>query len=109
MMEIYSVISFWMYVPLVWVIIAIIAVLLELTDGSRVFFLPIGLAALVVAAHLQLVFTNIVSSSLLPEAWYWLAMEWMIVAAAISVLLVVFRTQMMPGDAASDDEDINRY
>jgi hypothetical protein len=25
------------------------------------------------------------------------------------VLLVVFRTQMMPGDAASDDEDINRY
>ena len=92
-----------------WVIIAIIAVLLELTDGSRVFFLPIGLAALVVAAHLQLVFTNIVSSSLLPEAWYWLAMEWMIVAAAISVLLVVFRTQMMPGDAASDDEDINRY
>jgi hypothetical protein len=98
-----------MYVPLVWVIIAIMAVLLELTDGSRVFFLPIGLAALVVAAHLQLVFTNIVSSSLLPEAWYWLAMEWMIVAAAISVLLVVFRTQMMPGDAASDDEDINRY
>ena len=108
-MGIYSVISFWMYVPLVWVIIAIIAVLLELTDGSRVFFLPIGLAALVVAAHLQLVFTNIVSSSLLPEALYWLAMEWMIVAAAISVLLVVFRTQMMPGDAASDDEDINRY
>ena len=108
-MGIYSVISFWMYVPLVWVIIAIIAVLLELTDGSRVFFLPIGLAALVVAAHLQLVFTNIVSSSLLPEAWYWLAMEWMIVAAAISVLLVVFRTKMMPGDVASDDEDINRY
>ena len=108
-MGIYSVISFWMYVPLVWVIIAIIAVLLELTDGSRVFFLPIGLAALVVAAHLQLVFTNIISSSLLPEAWYWLAMEWMIVAAAILVLLVVFRTQMMPGDAASDDEDINRY
>ena len=108
-MGMYSVISFWMYVPLVWVIIAIIAVLLELTDGSRVFFLPIGLAALVVAAHLQLVFTNIVSSSLLPEAWYWLAMEWMIVAAAISVLLVVFRTQMMPGDAASYDEDINRY
>ena len=108
-MGMYSVISFWMYVPLVWVIIAIIAVLLELTDGSRVFFLPIGLAALVVAAHLQLVFTNIISSSLLPEAWYWLAMEWMIVSAAISVLLVVFRTQMMPGDAASDDEDINRY
>ena len=108
-MAMYSLISFWIYVPLVWVIIGIIAILLELTDGSRVFFLPIGLAAMVVAAHLQLVFTNIVSSSLLPEAWYWLAMEWMIVAAAISVLLVVFRTQMMPGDAASDDEDINRY
>ena len=42
-MAMYSLISFWIYVPLVWVIIGIIAILLELTDGSRVFFLPIGL------------------------------------------------------------------
>ena len=34
---------FWMFVPQIWVIIAIIAILLELTDGSRIFFLPIGL------------------------------------------------------------------
>ena len=108
-MGIYSVISFWMYVPLVWVIIAIIAVLLELTDGSRVFFLPIGLAALVVAAHLQLVFTNIVSSSLLPEAWYWLAMEWMFIAAVVSVLLVVYRKHLMPPRADDDGVDINSY
>jgi hypothetical protein len=36
-------------------------------------------------------------------------MEWMIVAAAISVLLVMFRKQMMPSHATSDDEDINSY
>lgn len=108
-MAMHSLISFWIYVPLVWVIIGIIAILLELTDGSRVFFLPIGLAAMVVAAHLQLVFTNFVSPALLPDAWYWLAMEWMIVAAAISVLLVMFRKQMMPIHATSDNEDINSY
>ena len=108
-MAMYSLISFWIYVPLVWVIIGIIAILLELTDGSRVFFLPIGLAAMVVAAHLQLVFTNFVSPALLPDSWYWLAMEWMIVAAAISVMLVMLRKQMMPSHATSDDEDINSY
>ena len=69
-MAMHSLISFWIYVPLVWVIIGIIAILLELTDGSRVFFLPIGLAAMVVAAHLQIVLTNFVSPALLPDAWY---------------------------------------
>ena len=57
---------FWMFVPQIWVIIAIIAILLELTDGSRIFFLPIGVAALLVAAHLQMTFSNIISASLLP-------------------------------------------
>ena len=52
---------FWMFVPQTWVIIAIIAILLELTDGSRIFFLPIGLAALLVAAHLQMVFSNVIA------------------------------------------------
>jgi len=100
---------FWMFVPQTWVIIAIIAILLELTDGSRIFFLPIGLAALLVAAHLQMLFSNVIAASLLPAAWYWLAMEWMILAAGISVLLVAFRKYLMPPKPELDDEDINTY
>ena len=99
---------FWMFVPQIWVIIAIIAILLELTDGSRIFFLPIGVAALLVAAHLQMTFSNIISASLLPETWYWLAMEWMIIAAAISVLLASYR-RMMPKSKNPEDDDINSY
>ena len=76
-----------------WVIIAIIAILLELTDGSRIFFLPIGLAALLVAAHLQMVFSNVIAASLHACR---LVMEWMILAAGISVLLVAFRKYLMP-------------
>lgn len=77
--------------------------------GSRIFFLPIGLAALLVAAHLQMVFSNVIAASLLPAAWYWLAMEWMILAAGISVLLVAFRKYLMPPKPELDDEDINTY
>ena len=100
---------FWMFVPQIWVIIAIIAILLELTDGSRIFFLPIGVAALLVAAHLQMTFSNIISASLLPETWYWLAMEWMFIAAVVSVLLLVYRKHLMPPRADDDDADINSY
>ena len=79
-----------------------------MTDGSRIFFLPIGLAGLVVSAHVKLTFDNAMDPDLLPEAWYWLAMEWMIIAAAISVLLVSYR-RMMPKPENSEDDDINSY
>ena len=69
----------------------------------------VGLGALLVAAHLQMVFSNVIAASLLPAAWYWLAMEWMILAAGISVLLVAFRKYLMPPKPELDDEDINTY
>lgn len=108
MSNVYFSLSYWLYLPQTWIIIGILGILLELTDGSRIFFLPIGLAGLVVSAHVTLTFNNTIDSNLLPETWYWLAMEWMIIAALISVLLVSFR-RIMPKAVKEDDDDINRY
>ena len=105
---IYFSLSYWLYLPQTWIIIGILGILLELTDGSRIFFLPIGLAGLDVSAHVKLTFDNALDPDLLPETWYWLAMEWMIIAAAISVLLVSYR-RMMPKPENSEDDDINSY
>ncbi len=108
MSDVYFSLSYWLYLPQTWIIIRILGILLELTDGSRIFFLPIGLAGLVVSAHVKLTFDNALDPGLLPETWYWLAMEWMIIAAAISVLLVSFR-RMMPKPDNPEDDDINSY
>lgn len=108
MNDVYFSLSYWLYLPQTWIIIAILGILLELMDGSRIFFLPIGLAGLVVAAHVKLTFNNVMAPDLLPDAWYWLAMEWMIVAVAISVLLVSYR-RIMPKKQTSEDGDINSY
>lgn len=108
MSDVYFSLSYWLYLPQTWIIIGILGILLELTDGSRIFFLPIGLAGLVVSAHVKLTFDNAMDPDLLPETWYWLAMEWMIIAAAISVLLVSYR-RMMPKPENTEDDDINSY
>jgi len=108
MSDVYFSLSYWLYLPQTWIIIGILSIFLELTDGSRIFFLPIGLAGLVVSAHVKLTFDNALDPDLLPEAWYWLAMEWMIIAAAISVLLVSYR-RMMPKPENTEDDDINSY
>ncbi len=108
MSDVYFSLSYWLYLPQTWIIIRILGILLELTDGSRIFFLPIGLAGLVVSAHVKLTFDNALDPGLLPETWYWLAMEWMIIAAAISILLVSFR-RMMPKPENPEDDDINSY
>jgi len=108
MNDVYFSLSYWLYLPQTWIIIGILGILLELTDGSRIFFLPIGLAGLVVSAHVSLTFNNVMDAGLLPEAWYWLAMEWIIIAAVISVLLVSYR-RIVPKKPGPEDEDINSY
>ena len=67
MSDVYFSLSYWLYLPQTWIIIGILGILLELTDGSRIFFLPIGLAGLVVSAHVKLTFDNALDPDLLPE------------------------------------------
>ena len=98
--------DYWLFIPQLWVIIGIIFILLELADGSRIFFLPIGLAGLVLAGQVHLTITNRIGPEWMPTGWHWMLMEWMIVALVISVGLVSFR-RLRPKPANDEEDDIN--
>lgn len=47
-MSVLSSLSYWLFIPEVWIILGIILIVIEVTmDGSMAIFLPLGLASLV--------------------------------------------------------------
>ena len=42
-MDMYLQMSIWTFQPQIWVIVGLVFILLEMTDGSAIFFLPMGL------------------------------------------------------------------
>lgn len=109
MSNIYFSLSYWLYLPQTWIILGILFILLELTDGSRIFFLPIGLAALLLAVQVHLAVNGMIAPDLIPMAWYWMLMEWAVAAFLISLALVTFRRFIPAKQGGDEDGDINTY
>ena len=63
-------ISIWLLQFEIWIIIGIIFILLELTDGSAIFFLPLGIGSLILSLYIYLCNIELVSESLILETWY---------------------------------------
>ncbi len=95
--------TYWLFLAQIWVIFGLILVLLELTDGSAIFFLPMGLGAFVIAAMIFSVNNDIAPVGLLPNAWYWLLVVWITLSVVISIMLSKLRKRK------SADPDINEY
>ena len=99
--------TYWLFMPQTWILIGLAFVLLELTDGSRIFFLPFGIAGLAVAALSALVINNILGPAFLPTKWYWMLVLWVVLAFIISALMVTAK-RLRPA-APEDKGDINQY
>lgn len=102
-MEIYLTLTYWLFMYQVWLIIGIGMIALEITDGSAIFFLPLGLAAFGVSSLLLLVDYEIIPNNFVPNAWYWLLAIWIALAVALSFLISFWRSKKREID------DINRY
>jgi len=101
-MDLYYQLTYWLFLPQVWVIIGLIFVGLEVTDGSAIFFLPMGISAALMATLIFLVDNSIVPLDYLPTTWYWLLACWAIVSVMSSLALSTRRKQ-------KKDDDINSY
>jgi membrane protein implicated in regulation of membrane protease activity len=101
-MDLYYQLTYWLFLPQVWVIIGLIFVGLEVTDGSAIFFLPMGISAALMATLIFLVDNSIVPLNYLPTTWYWLLACWAIVSVMSSLALSTRRKQ-------KKDDDINSY
>lgn len=99
--------TYWLFMPQTWILIGLVFVLLELTDGSRIFFLPFGIAGLAIAALSALVINNIIGPVFLPTKWYWIMVLWVVFAFIVSALMVTAK-RFRPA-APEDDGDINQY
>lgn len=102
-MGIHLVLNYWLYLPKVWIILALLLLALEMTDGSAFFFLPLSISALCVAAIVFATGRGLIPFWLTPNAWYWLLAWWIGIAIVVSYVLARRRK------GSASEVDINKY
>ena len=88
----------------VWIIVGIVFILLELTDGSAIFFLPLGLGSFSQSLYLFSVNKEIISPSLVIEKWYFLIVMWACISLVFSFLISNIWKKNI-----NEDDDVNNY
>ena len=97
-------ISIWLLQFEIWIIIGIIFILLELTDGSAIFFLPLGIGSLILSLYIYLCNIELISESLILETWYFALVVWAILSLITYVLISLARKKY-----SNETTDINDY
>ena len=87
----------WLFYYQIWIIIGVIFLFLELTDGSLIICLPLGISAFLIS------FFVFISNNNLMNDWYILLFLWVIFSAIISYLLTKFWKK------GYKNKDINNY
>ena len=90
-MEILASLNYWLSMPQVWLIIGMVLVLMELLDGSQMFFLPIGLGSIFNSAALYLERKALIPFGYLPETWYGMLILWAIASIVFALLFTIRR------------------
>ncbi len=85
-----------------WLIIGLVLCILELSNGSLIFFLPMGISGLLVGLLLKLQESG--NLSVLISDWTWVATVWALLALALSLLL-----NRLMRRKKDDTADINQY
>ena len=97
-------ISVWLLQFEIWIIIGIIFILLELTDGSAIFFLPLGIGSLILSFYIYLCNIQIINESLIINTWYIALITWAILSLITSLLISQLRKKY-----SKENPDINDY
>ena len=87
-----------------WVILGIVFILLELVDGSNIFFLPLGVGSLLVSIYLYLSVENLVTEFLILDLWYEVLVLWVVLSVGVSVFIAKFWKKK-----SDVNDDINNY
>ena len=87
----------WLFYYQIWIIIGVIFLFLELTDGSLIICLPLGISAFLIS------FFVFISNNNLINHWYILLFLWAILSLIASYLLTKFWKKGLK------NKDINNY
>ncbi len=88
-----------------WIIVGIAFLILELLDGSAIFFLPLGLSSFVTGSYVFALKNMFLPSILFFDKWYEILLLWALLGLLISFLLVRFWKKA----SIADDDDVNNY
>ena len=95
--------SYWFYFAQFWVAIGLLLVILEVIDGSAIFFLPLGLAGLILGLIIYLVEIALIPTTLVPDKWYWIIVYWVSLSVVIAFIISLLRHKR------KQNGDINKY
>ena len=87
-----------------WIVIGIAFLILELFDGSTIFFLPLSLSSFVTSAYVFALENFFLPSILFLNQWYEILLFWALLGLVISFVLVKFWKR-----STFDENDINNY
>ena len=87
-----------------WIILALLFLILEVFDGSAIFFLPLSASGFVVSAYVFMLETYFFSWPLKLDMWYEILLGWAIFGILFSYLLTKFWK-----NSSDVNDDINQY
>ena len=97
-------ISIWLLQFEIWIIIGIIFIILELTDGSAIFFLPLGIGSLILSFYMYLCNVGIIHQYIIIDTWYLALVIWAILSLITSLIISLLRKKYL-----NHNPDINDY
>ena len=96
--------EYWILLYQTWIIVGILFILLELTDGSTIFFLPLGIGSFFISIFIYLLKKGMVPELLILDAWYQILVLWAVISISISIFLARFWNKK-----SNSNDDVNNY
>ena len=94
--------------PEIWLIFGLILILGELLDGSAIFFLPLGIGAVLLSLWLYLFNEGMIPGSWMSAEWYVTLLIWAVLALLTAVMISNWK-KMKAQNNKDADKDINDY
>ena len=95
----------YIYNPTLWSIIGLLLILLELTDGSKIFFLPFGLASIANGILIYLQNNGSLNELVILKYWHSPLISLGLLAIGFAVILRLVSSRLKKDDTS----DINEY
>ncbi|MGC6535853.1 MAG: hypothetical protein ACON44_00655 [Candidatus Puniceispirillaceae bacterium] len=95
--------------PEIWLIFGLVLLLLELTDGSAIFFLPMAIGAALLAVWIYLFNASFIPSGWLSANWYVTFLLWACLSFGAAIMISNAKKRRRLSKKSEEGDDVNDY
>ena len=106
-MDIFFSFSYWLFLPQFWIIIGILFIVLEMLNGSLIFFLPVGIGALLNALILYIQENHMLNNESLFH--YEIISVWHHSLISLALFSVIASYSLRHLTVKKNQKDVNNY